>query len=141
MLRSLAISNYALIDTLEITFPEGLIIITGETGAGKSILLGAMSLLLGSRAEKEILKDVSKNCVVEATFTIEPDSSTIELFNEFSIEPSNEEAHFSLGVIIERQENFKEAIMLYVYMYDLFQSSIIQVANGEKSLSSALKEI
>lgn len=90
MLRSLAISNYALIDTLEITFPEGLIIITGETGAGKSILLGAMSLLLGSRAEKEILKDVSKNCVVEATFTIEPDSSTIELFNEFSIEPSNE---------------------------------------------------
>ena len=90
MLRSLAISNYALIDTLEITFPKGLIIITGETGAGKSILLGAMSLLLGSRAEKEILKDDSKNCVVEATFTIEPDSSTIELFNEFSIEPSSE---------------------------------------------------
>ncbi|PKO95635.1 MAG: DNA repair protein RecN [Bacteroidetes bacterium HGW-Bacteroidetes-7] len=90
MLRSLAISNYALIDTLEITFPEGLIIITGETGAGKSILLGAMSLLLGNRAEKEILKDDSKNCVVEATFTFEPDSSTLELFNEFSIEPSSE---------------------------------------------------
>lgn len=70
MLKSLYISNYALIEHLEIEFPQGLIIITGETGAGKSILLGAISLLLGAKAEKELLKDENKNCVVEALFSI-----------------------------------------------------------------------
>lgn len=90
MLRSLSISNYALIDTLEITFPEGLVIITGETGAGKSILLGAMSLLLGAKADKDILKDNSKNCVVEAVFDLDPDFSTHEIFQSNSIDSTNE---------------------------------------------------
>ncbi|MDP3437482.1 MAG: DNA repair protein RecN [Bacteroidales bacterium] len=90
MLKSLAISNYALIESLEISFPDGLIIITGETGAGKSILLGAISLLLGSKADKEILKDGNKNCVVEATFTIEQNPETDSLFLDNSLEPSRE---------------------------------------------------
>lgn len=90
MLRSLAISNYALINSLEISFPEGLVIITGETGAGKSILLGAISLLLGARADKEVLKDSSKNCVVEATFKIDPQAETLRLFEENSVEFSDE---------------------------------------------------
>lgn len=90
MLKSLAISNYALIDNLEISFPDGLVIITGETGAGKSILLGAISLLLGAKADKDILKDNSKNCVVEALFTITPDHETEALFAENSLELSDE---------------------------------------------------
>lgn len=90
MLKSLSISNYALIEKLEITFPDGLIIITGETGAGKSILLGAISLLLGAKANKEILKDSKKNCVVEALFTIEKNSETEALFNENLMEPATE---------------------------------------------------
>ena len=69
MLKSLIISNYALIENLEIDFPEGLIIITGETGAGKSILMGALSLLLGNKADPETLKNPEKNCVVEAIFS------------------------------------------------------------------------
>ncbi len=68
MLRRLIISNYALIDVLDIEFPEHLVIITGDSGAGKSILLGALSLLLGGRWEKTALKDESRNCVVEAQF-------------------------------------------------------------------------
>lgn len=68
MLSRLSISNYALISSLDIDFPDGLIIITGETGAGKSILLGALSLLLGKRADSTIFKDNKKNCVVEAEF-------------------------------------------------------------------------
>jgi DNA repair protein RecN (Recombination protein N) len=68
MLRKLTIQNYALIDSLDIDFPEGLIIITGETGAGKSILLGAISLLLGKKAEASVFNDPAKNCVVEAEF-------------------------------------------------------------------------
>ena len=51
MLKSLQIGNYVLIDSLDVTFPEGLVIITGQTGAGKSILLGALSLLLGEKAD------------------------------------------------------------------------------------------
>ena len=54
MLKHLSIQNYALIDSLDIEWPEGLVIITGETGAGKSILLGAISLLLGQKAGAEL---------------------------------------------------------------------------------------
>ena len=68
MLRRLLIENYALIDHLDITFPDGLVIITGETGAGKSILLGALSLALGGRSDVSVLKDRTRNCVVEAVF-------------------------------------------------------------------------
>ena len=56
MLRSLHISNYALIDTVDITFHNGLNIITGETGAGKSIMLGALSLILGERADLKAVR-------------------------------------------------------------------------------------
>ncbi|OFX27097.1 MAG: DNA repair protein RecN [Bacteroidetes bacterium GWA2_31_9b] len=70
MLQSLYIQNYALINELEIDFNSGLNIITGETGAGKSILLGALSLILGQRADTSILKDKSKKCFVEARFQI-----------------------------------------------------------------------
>lgn len=68
MLKRLLIENYALIDHLDITFPGGLVIVTGETGAGKSILLGALSLVLGGRSDVSVLKDPTRNCVVEATF-------------------------------------------------------------------------
>lgn len=71
MLQSLTIENYALIDKLHITFSGGLSIITGETGAGKSILLGALSLILGQRADTSALKDDTKNCVVEGEFSID----------------------------------------------------------------------
>ncbi len=70
MLTSLSIQNYALIDQLSINFNAGLSIITGETGAGKSILLGALGLVLGNRADTHALKDSSKKCVVEAQLSI-----------------------------------------------------------------------
>lgn len=70
MLRKLTVENYALIDSLEMELGEALNIITGETGAGKSILLGALGLVLGSRTEESVLKDKSRNCVVEAMFDI-----------------------------------------------------------------------
>ena len=70
MLSSLSIQNYALINQLSIDFTNGLSIITGETGAGKSILLGALGLVLGNRADTSTLKDSSKKCVVEVAFLI-----------------------------------------------------------------------
>lgn len=71
MLTNLSIQNYALINHLAIDFTEGLSIITGETGAGKSILLGALGLVLGNRADLSSLKEATQKCVVEALFSIE----------------------------------------------------------------------
>ena len=70
MLQSLKIQNYALIDEIRIGFYPGFLTITGETGAGKSILIGALSLILGNRADTSVLKDETRKCVVEATFHI-----------------------------------------------------------------------
>ena len=70
MLARLSISNYALIDHVEIDFGKGLTIITGETGAGKSILLGALSLILGDRADTKSIRDKKKKSIIEATFDI-----------------------------------------------------------------------
>lgn len=70
MLESLNISNYALIDHMEINFHAGLNIITGETGAGKSIMLGALSLIMGSRADTKAIKSVAQKSVIEAVFEV-----------------------------------------------------------------------
>jgi DNA repair protein RecN (Recombination protein N) len=71
MLQALSIKNYALIETLHVDFNSGFTTITGETGAGKSILLGGLSLILGKRADLSSLRDKEKKCVIEATFNIE----------------------------------------------------------------------
>ena len=70
MLKCLTIENYALIDSLHVEWDDHLNIITGETGAGKSILLGALGLLLGAKNEGQATKDLERNCIVEATFDI-----------------------------------------------------------------------
>ena len=70
MIRNLSIRNYAIIDELEIEFADALSIITGETGAGKSILLGALGLIMGQRADTKVLYDESQKCVVEAAFEL-----------------------------------------------------------------------
>ena len=70
MITRLSVTNFAIIDKLTIEFNHGLTIITGETGAGKSILLGALKLILGERADLKIISNSSKKCVVEAHFSI-----------------------------------------------------------------------
>ena len=92
MLKSLQIRNYVLIDSLDVDFPEGLVIITGQTGAGKSILLGALSLLLGSKADPSVIGEGSDNCVVEAVFGIpETDSALKAILEENDVDaPENE---------------------------------------------------
>ena len=71
MLAQLYIKNYALIDELDVNFDEGLTIITGETGAGKSILLGGLALVLGKRVDFSNIKDSDKKSIIECTFNIE----------------------------------------------------------------------
>ncbi len=90
MLRKLQISNYAIIDGLEVEFTKGLNIITGETGAGKSILVGALGLVLGDRAESAVLYDKQRKCIVEATFAVPADHLSQEFLSANDIEQDNE---------------------------------------------------
>jgi len=86
MLTHLHIENYVLIDSLDIAFPEGLVIITGETGAGKSILLGALSLVLGAKADASVIGGHGETCVVEAEFDVEEDALLTRVIEENDLE-------------------------------------------------------
>ena len=88
MLAKLFVQNYALIKELDVEFENGLTIITGETGSGKSILLGALSLILGTRADTTVLLDKNEKCVVEGTFRIDDyDLNDFFVSNELDFEP------------------------------------------------------
>jgi len=88
MLLKLFVQNYALIKELDVELENGLTIITGETGAGKSILLGALSLILGNRADSSVLLDKNEKCIVEGTFRIEEyDLNEFFSANELDYEP------------------------------------------------------
>jgi DNA repair protein RecN (Recombination protein N) len=86
MLSKLLIQNYAIIEKIEIDFTNHLNIITGETGAGKSILVGALGLVLGDRADSAVLMDKEKKAIVEAVFTVDDISTVESLLNQWEIE-------------------------------------------------------
>ncbi|MBQ5984679.1 MAG: DNA repair protein RecN [Bacteroidales bacterium] len=87
MLSALHVGNYVLIDSLDIRFPEGLIIISGQTGAGKSILLGALSLVMGAKADASLIGEHGESCVVEAEFDVEDKPELRNFLEENDIEP------------------------------------------------------
>ena len=94
MLRSLRVSNYILIGSLETSFPEGLNIISGETGAGKSILLGALALVLGGKGDVSMVGSAGDNCVVEAEFSLTPAAAAFLRENDL---PADDE-----GIVLRR---------------------------------------
>lgn len=96
MLKSLFIQNFVLIDSLDIRFDKGFSVITGETGAGKSIILGALSLVLGQRADGKSIKNGSDKCVIEAVFDV----------SKYQLEPfflSNDLEYDADGCILRRE--------------------------------------
>lgn len=97
MIKQLHISNYALIDSLDIDFQPGLNIITGETGAGKSIMLGALSMLLGARGDNRAIKRNDKKSVIECLFTSDSNSSLKKYFKDNDIEWDDS------GIILRRE--------------------------------------
>ena len=97
MLLSLSVKNFALIEDLEVNFSNGLNIITGETGSGKSIILGALSLLLGKRADHSSLKIKNKKCIVEASFILKKDTF-YQIFEKFDLD-------FHIDTIFRREIN------------------------------------
>ena len=101
MLRSLHVKNLALIRETEVEFGEGLNILTGETGAGKSIILGALGLALGGKVSKDMLRDPGKEALVEAVFRITRDSQRKQLA-ELDIEPYDDEVILSRKITESR---------------------------------------
>ncbi len=88
MLKSLTIENYAIIESVRLDFHDKLNIITGETGAGKSIILGALGLIMGQRADSKVLFNKDKKCIIEATFTGYPTSTNSLLEdNDYDTDP------------------------------------------------------
>jgi len=90
MISKLFIQNYAIIDQLEINFEQGLNIITGETGAGKSILMGALNLILGQRADSGVLQDPQKKCIIEGLFKINKNQQVVQFFQQNELDFENE---------------------------------------------------
>ncbi len=98
MLKQLHIQNYALIDSVNLSLSDGLSVITGETGAGKSILLGAIALLMGARADSKSLYDPNKKCIIEGTFSLANYPHISRLFEEEGLD-------FEEPCIIRREVN------------------------------------
>ena len=96
MLTHLSIQNYALIDDLQVRFPAGFVTITGETGAGKSILLEALGLVLGKRADRSALRDDSQKCIVEAEFSVVAYEGLPEFFE-------NEDLDYEAQTLLRRE--------------------------------------
>lgn len=90
MLQRLYVQNYAIITQLEIAFDEGMVVITGETGAGKSIIMGALSLTLGERADSTMVKDKSVKTIIEAVFKVSASNKLLSLLSEAEIEVEDE---------------------------------------------------
>lgn len=97
MLLELAIKDFAIIDHLDIQFQEGMTVLTGETGAGKSIIIDAVSLLAGSRASHDFVRSGAKKAIIQGRFTFPDDSSTYQLLDDYGIEYDDD------SIIIERE--------------------------------------
>jgi len=89
MLKRLFVKNYILIDELDISFDKGMSVITGETGAGKSILLGALELILGQRADSGTLLHKKTKCIIEGTFQLSKDAYA-DFFEKNDLDFENE---------------------------------------------------
>ena len=98
MIKHLHIQNYALIDSIDLSLSDGLSVITGETGAGKSILLGAISLLMGARSDGKSLYNPDKKCIIEGSFSVAPYPHIQQIFEDEGID-------FEEPCIIRREIN------------------------------------
>ncbi len=151
MLQKLRIQNYAIIDELNIGFSDKLNIITGETGAGKSILMGALDLVLGKRADTAVLKNKEKKCIVEAYFAVKPNEAIKDFFaandldNETDILIRREIASNgkSRSFVNDTPVNLSQLKELSSYLVDLhrqFDTMEIGTENFQREVVDALAD-
>jgi len=161
MLKRLHIKNYAIIEEIEVDFSNGLNVITGETGAGKSILIGALNLILGQRADSSVLLDIEKKCIVEGVFAMGKDSQLGELLNNYEIElgldiflrreiSSNGKSRSFINDTPVNLSQLKEVSLLLVDLHQQFDSleinsqafqiKVLDTIAGNTTLSNELSE-
>ena len=136
MLKRLSVRNYVLIDSLETEFPEGLVIITGQTGAGKSILLGALSLLLGAKADASMIGESSDNCVVEGEFVVDSGNAALKsLFEEYDADW--DDGHVTIRRVVNptgRSRSFVNDSPVPLGMLSALSSSLIDIHSQHQTL-------
>ena len=142
MLSRLQVRNYVLIDSLEIDFPEGLIIITGQTGAGKSILMGALGLVMGAKADASMLSDGADNCVVEAEFDVSPDDALLKAVMEEN-DVEWEDGHLIVRRVVNRSGRSRAFVNdspVSVQVLQDISSQLIDVHSQHQTLLLSDKE-
>ncbi len=125
MLENLHVKNLALIEEEDITFLDGLHILSGETGAGKSIILGALGLALGGKVSKDMLRDPGKEALVEAVFRITRDSQRKQLA-ELDIEPYDDEVILRISY-----RKFAHLVRLYHRNTRLLKCAIVPIVHRQ----------
>ncbi|MEO5943654.1 MAG: DNA repair protein RecN [Ferruginibacter sp.] len=149
MLQKLHIQNYAIIDELAIDFSSSLNIITGETGAGKSILMGALNLILGQRADSSVLQQQGKKCVVEGFFSIKNNAAIKDflLANELDVEEeillrreigSNGKSRSFINDTPVNLSQLKELAVLLVDLHQQFDTMELSSENFQRDVLDAL---
>lgn len=140
MLKALHIKNYVLIDSLDIGFPAGLVIITGQTGAGKSILLGALSLVMGSRADSSVIGAAGDNCVVEAEFEVNDEDGSLRQYldeNEIDFDPIDGKGQLTIRRILNsngRSRSFVNDSPAPLKVLSMLSSRLIDIHSQHETM-------
>ena len=140
MLKALHIKNYVLIDSLDIEFPAGLVIITGQTGAGKSILLGALYLVMGSRADSSVIGAAGDNCVVEAEFEVNDEDGSLRQYldeNEIDFDPVDGKGQLTIRRILNsngRSRSFVNDSPAPLKVLSMLSSRLIDIHSQHETM-------
>lgn len=140
MLKALHIKNYVLIDSLDIGFPAGLVIITGQTGAGKSILLGALSLVMGSRVDSSVIGAAGDNCVVEAEFEVNDEDGSLRQYldeNEIDFDPVDGKGQLTIRRILNsngRSRSFVNDSPAPLKVLSMLSSRLIDIHSQHETM-------
>lgn len=140
MLKALHIKNYVLIDSLDIGFPAGLVIITGQTGAGKSILLGALSLVMGSRADSSVIGAAGDNCIVEAEFEVNDEDGSLRQYldeNEIDFDPVDGKGQLTIRRVLNsngRSRSFVNDSPAPLKVLSMLSSRLIDIHSQHETM-------
>lgn len=140
MLKALHIKNYVLIDSLDIELPAGLVIITGQTGAGKSILLGALSLVMGSRADSSVIGSAGDNCVVEAEFEVNDEDGSLRQYldeNEIDFDPVDGKGQLTIRRVLNsngRSRSFVNDSPAPLKVLSMLSSRLIDIHSQHETM-------
>ena len=151
MLQKLHIQNYAIIEELNINFSGQLNIITGETGAGKSILIGALNLILGQRADSSVLQDQGKKCIVEGYFFIKNNEAVKKFLaaNDLEVDDeillrreisANSKSRSFINDTLVNLAQLKELAVLLVDLHQQFDSLELSRENFQREVLDALAD-